>query len=398
MKEKIIRTATVAMSLNYLLKGQLSFLNEHYEVIAVSGEDDHLQEVRERENVRTENVKIQRTISLLKDLKALWVLYFLFLKEKPQIVHSITPKAGLLSMLAAKMTGVPIRIHTFTGLIFPEKRGFLQQILILMDCLICFCATDIFPEGEGVKRDLIKYKITSKPLKIIANGNVNGIDTAYFSEDQVLLSEREALKKELGIDSNDFVFIFVGRLVGDKGINELVSVFKEVTSLNKNVKLVLVGPLESDLDRLNSQTLKEIENNDAILSVGFKKDVRTYFAISDALVFPSYREGFPNVVLQAGAMGLPAIVTNINGSNEIIKAGINGLIIEAKDKVALQQAMQELMKDKRLYETLKFNARELITSRYEQKMVWEHLLLEYKRKENGENTKINPCNYGPFIA
>jgi glycosyltransferase involved in cell wall biosynthesis len=398
MKEKIIRTATVAMSLNYLLKGQLSFLNEHYEVIAVSGEDDHLQEVRERENVRTENVKIQRTISLLKDLKSLWVLYFLFRKEKPQIVHSITPKAGLLSMLAAKMTGVPIRIHTFTGLIFPEKRGFLQQILILMDCLICFCATDIFPEGEGVKRDLIKYKITSKPLKIIANGNVNGIDTAYFSEDQVLLSEREVLKKELGIDSNDFVFIFVGRLVGDKGINELVSVFKEVTSQNKNVKLVLVGPLESDLDRLNSQTLKEIENNDAILSVGFKKDVRTYFAISDVLVFPSYREGFPNVVLQAGAMGLPAIVTNINGSNEIIKAGINGLIIEAKDKVALQQAMQELMKDKRLYETLKFNARELITSRYEQKMVWEHLLLEYKRKENGENTKINPCNYGPFIA
>jgi glycosyltransferase involved in cell wall biosynthesis len=398
MKEKIIRTATVAMSLNYLLKGQLSFLNEHYEVIAVSGEDDHLQEVRERENVRTENVKIQRTISLLKDLKSLWVLYFLFRKEKPQIVHSITPKAGLLSMLAAKMTGVPIRIHTFTGLIFPEKRGFLQQILILMDCLICFCATDIFPEGEGVKRDLIKYKITSKPLKIIANGNVNGIDTAYFSEDQVLLSEREVLKKELGIDSNDFVFIFVGRLVGDKGINELVSVFKEVTSQNKNVKLVLVGPLESELDRLNSQTLKEIENNDAILSVGFKKDVRTYFAISDVLVFPSYREGFPNVVLQAGAMGLPAIVTNINGSNEIIKAGINGLIIEAKDKVALQQAMQELMKDKRLYETLKFNARELITSRYEQKMVWEHLLLEYKRKENGENTKINPCNYGPFIA
>ncbi|RBN49494.1 glycosyltransferase family 1 protein [Flavobacterium psychrolimnae] len=386
------------MSLNYLLKGQLSFLNEHYEVIAVSGEDHHLHEVRERENVRTENVKIQRNISLLKDLKSLWVLYFLFRKEKPQIVHSITPKAGLLSMLAAKMAGVPIRIHTFTGLIFPEKRGFLQQILILMDCLICFCATDIFPEGEGVKSDLIKYKITSKPLKIIANGNVNGIDTAYFSEDQVLLSEREDLKKELGIDSNDFVFIFVGRLVGDKGINELVSVFKEVTYQNKNVKLVLVGPLESDLDRLNSQTLKEIENNDAILSVGFKKDVRTYFAISDALVFPSYREGFPNVVLQSGAMGLPAIVTNINGSNEIIKPGINGLIIEAKDKVALQQAMQELMKDKRLYEILKFNAREFITSRYEQKMVWEHLLLEYKRKENGENTKINPCNYGSFIA
>ena len=388
MKNKLIRTATVAMSLNYLLKGQLAFLNEHYEVIAVSGEDEHLQEVRERENVRTENVKIQRTISLLKDLKALWVLYFLFRKEKPQIVHSITPKAGLLSMLAAKMTGVPMRIHTFTGLIFPEKKGFLQQILILMDRLICFCATDIFPEGVGVKSDLIKYKITSKPLKIIANGNVNGIDTAYFSRDQVLFSEQETLKKELGICNDDFVFIFVGRLVGDKGINELISVFKAIASQNRKAKLVLVGPLESDLDPLHSHTLKEIKDNDAIISIGFKKDVRPYFAISDALVFPSYREGFPNVVLQAGAMGLPAIVTDINGSNEIIKEGINGLIIPAKDEVALKQAIHELMDNKCLYDKLKFNARDWITSRYEQKRVWELLLLEYKNKSREKTQKL----------
>ena len=388
MKNKLIRTATVAMSLNYLLKGQLSFLNEHYEVIAVSGEDEHLQEVHEREKVRTENVRIHRTISLLKDLKSLWELYLLFRKEKPHIVHSITPKAGLLSMVAAKMTGVPVRIHTFTGLIFPEKKGFLQQILILMDRLICFCATDIFPEGVGVKSDLIKYKITSKPLKIIANGNVNGIDTAYFSKDQVLFSEQETLKKELGICNDDFVFIFVGRLVGDKGINELISAFKAIASQNRKVKLVLVGPLESDLDPLHSHTLKEIKDNDAIISIGFKKDVRPYFAISDALVFPSYREGFPNVVLQAGAMGLPAIVTDINGSNEIIKEGINGLIIPAKDEVALKQAMHELMDNKCLYDKLKFNARDWITSRYEQKRVWELLLLEYKNKSREKTQKL----------
>ena len=132
MKIKVIRTATIALSLDYLLKGQLAFLNEHYEVIAVSGEDEHLQEVREREKVRTENVRIHRTISLLKDLKSLWELYLLFRKEKPQIVHSITPKAGLLSMVAAKVTGVPVRIHTFTGLIFPEGLNWFTFVNVLV--------------------------------------------------------------------------------------------------------------------------------------------------------------------------------------------------------------------------------------------------------------------------
>ena len=320
---KLIRTSTVAMSLDFLLKGQLAFLNQHFEVVAVSGEDDHLKTVQEREGVRTIPLQMQRAISPLKDLIALVQLYFLFKKEKPEIVHSITPKAGLLSMLAAKLAGVPVRIHTFTGLIFPSKKGFLQKVLVLMDRLLCICATHVYPEGQGVKKDLKQYKITSKPLKVIANGNVNGIDTAYFSKEQVSVQEQQTLKKELDINENDFVFIFVGRLVGDKGINELVTAFSKLSSDNPqpttvNLKLLLVGPLESELDPLQPNTLKEIESNSNVLTVGFQTDIRKYYAVANALVFPSYREGFPNVVLQAGAMGLPAIVTDINGSNEII--------------------------------------------------------------------------------
>lgn len=411
MKPKLIRISTIAMSLDFLLKDQLAFLNEYFEVVAVSGQDKHLNAVAEREKVRTVPLAMQRNISLLQDLISLWKLFWLFRKEKPQIVHSITPKAGLLSMIAAKLAGVPVRIHTFTGLIFPSKTGLLQKILILMDKVLCRCATHIYPEGQGVKNDLIQYKITSKPLKVIANGNVNGIDTAYFSKERVSVQEQLTLKNELGINENDFVFIFVGRLVGDKGINEIVDAFKrlvissspvenksvvvnnrQLTTDNPqrtthchpelveglNLKLLLVGPLETELDPLQTETLKEIENNPNIILTGFQSDVRSYYAISDCLVFPSYREGFPNVVLQAGAMGLPAIVTDINGSNEIIIDGENGVIIPAKDTESLLVAMSKIMEDSEFYRQLQTNARQMIVSRYEQQVVWEAILKEYK--------------------
>lgn len=394
------------MSLDYLLKGQLAFLKNNYEVIAVSGSDEHLEAVAAREQVQIIAIEMRRSISPLKDLKSLWQLYRLFKREKPLIVHSITPKAGLLTMLAGYCARVPVRIHTFTGLIFPTKKGFLQQVLIFMDRLLCSCATHIYPEGQGVKKDLISYRITSKPLKVLANGNVNGIDTHFFSKEQLPLQEQESLQHELGITDKDFVFVFVGRLVGDKGINELVSAFKKLKNEEskgenheskgehqnenllyeavnskfkiQNSKLLLVGTLESELDPLEQETLKEIASNTHIISVGFQKDVRPYLGLSDCLVFPSYREGFPNVVLQAGAMGLPNIVTNINGSNEIIIDGQNGVIVPVKNTNALQEAMLKMMCDLDFYSELQRNARGLIVSRYEQKVVWEALLEEYK--------------------
>ena len=381
LKIKIIRTSTVAISLDFLLKGQLAFLNKEYEVVAVSGKDQHLEKVAYREGVRTEPVIMQRSISPLKDLVSLWKLFWLLKKEKPQIVHSITPKAGLLSMIAAKLAGVPVRVHTFTGLIFPTRNGVIQVVLIYMDKLLCYCATNIFPEGKGVKDDLIRYKITNKPLKVLANGNVNGIDKDYFDPELYNLEDKIELRKKLGILENDFIFIFVGRLVRDKGINELIAAFLKLEFNSKKVKLLLVGPFENDLDPLNNETIKAIEEFNNIITVGFQRDVRPYFAISDALVFPSFREGFPNVVLQAGAMGLPCIVTNINGSNEIIIEGLNGTIIPVKDEAALFNAMIKVSSDKDYYSVLKSNARKMITSRYEQQVVWEALLAEYKSLE-----------------
>ena len=372
---KIIRTATVAMSLNILLKGQLRYLNQFFDVLAVSGYDADLETVKKREEVSVVSVTMKRSIAPFQDLISLYRLYKLFKKERPTIVHSITPKAGLLSMVAAKYANVPVRIHTFTGLVFPAKKGLFQKLLILMDKVLCWHATHIIPEGAGVKQDLLDYKITKKPLEVIANGNVNGIDTTFFNSNTISEQQQQNLRNELGIDSSDFVFVFIGRLVADKGINELVRAFLSLEI--PNCKLLLVGPYETE-DPLQPETLKAIQQNDSILSVGFQHDVRPYLVISDCLVFPSYREGFPNVVMQAGAMGLPSIVTDINGSNEIIIEGFNGTIVPAKNVTALSNAMIRIKEDETWRNQLQSNARSSIISRYEQELVWEALLIKYK--------------------
>lgn len=378
MKAKIIRTATVPISLNILLRGQLNYLNQYFEIVAMSGNGSELNEVKEREGVIVQSLEMQRNISPIKDFVALIKLYFYFKKEKPIIVHSITPKAGLLSMVAARLAGVPIRIHTFTGLIFPSRNGIMQKILIQMDRLLCNCATNIIPEGQGVKRDLENYKITNKPLKIIANGNVNGIDTNYFSLTSLSVESVNKLKEDLQITGVDLVFVFVGRLVGDKGINELVTAFENICQSKYNCKLVLVGPSESEIDPLNAASISIIKKNKNIISEGFQQDVRPYLAIADVLVFPSYREGFPNVVMQAGAMGLPAIVTNINGCNEIIEEGKNGTIIPPKDEQELEKAMLKMIDNPEYRLSLQQNARHMICCRYEQQVVWDALLNEYQ--------------------
>lgn len=371
--QKLIRISTIPVSLETLLKGQLKMLSEHYEVVVVSSPGERMKVLEEREGVRTVSIPMERRISLVKDFMSLLRLIILFAKERPDMVHSITPKAGLLSMLAAWITRVPVRMHTFTGLVFPTATGKMQKLLIVMDRLTCFCATHINPEGEGVKRDLINYNITSKPLHVIANGNVNGIDLEYFDRTPEVMEKAYSYKKE-----GTFTFCFVGRMVKDKGINELVHSFLRLYQDDARVRLLLVGPFEKELDPVLPEVEEQILHHPGICFMGFQSDVRSFLAASDTLVFPSYREGFPNVVIQAGAMGIPAIVTDINGCNEIVLPDRNGMIIPTKNEQALYEAMKYFASHSVEVEKMAANARPLIVSRYEQRMVWNALLTEYK--------------------
>ncbi len=375
--KKLFRISTVPISLNSLLKGQLEFLNQYFDVTAVSGRGEDLDEVKKREKVTTFPIEMQRQISPFKDFVSLIKLYQYFKKEKPDIIHSITPKAGLLSMLAGKLACVPIRMHTFTGLIFPYKSGFLQKVLIIMDKLLCYCATNIYPEGQGVKNDLIKFKITDKPLKIIGNGNVNGIDSNYFDPALISENEKEYLRQSLGIKTSDFVYVFVGRIVKDKGINELVEAFTSINQKNQNTKLILVGTFERKLDPIKQETESLITANPNIITVGYQKDIRQYLGISDLFVFPSYREGFPNVLLQAGALGLPSIATDISGSNEIIRDGVNGYIVPSKNQKDLHDKMLDLLQNSQIRLQMADKSRDLIIQNYERNFLWNEILKEY---------------------
>ena len=375
---KIIRISTVPISLKLLLQGQLKYLSHYFEIIAVSAGGKELDDVRKNEEVKTISVPINRRISIINDVISLAKICKILRIERPQIIHSITPKAGLLSMIAGYLTNVPIRMHTFTGLIFPTKKGFFRWLLIFMDRILCLCATNVYPEGEGVRKDLLKYRITGKPLKVLANGNVNGINDDYFDPSYYNCEKKMEIRKKLRINRDDFIFLFVGRLVSDKGINELIISFMEITKSYENVKLLLIGPYEHEIDPLHNETLKLIESNNDIISLGYQSDVRPYFAISNVFVFPSYREGFPNVVIQAGAMGLPCIVTDINGCNEIIVNNENGIIIPPRNSDALREKMKFLIENVCFRNTLGKNARQMIISRYQQQIVWEALLKEYK--------------------
>lgn len=371
---KLFRISTVPTTLESLLNDQLRMVNEHYEVVAVSSPGKEMQILREREGIRTIEVPMERRISPIKDFISLVRMIWVFVKERPYMVHSMTPKAGLISMLAGWITRVPIRMHTFTGLVFPTATGWKQKLLICTDRLTCACATNVNPEGEGVKRDLMTYGITRKPLRIIGNGSICGVDMTYFNRTEVVMKQAAAYREE-----GCFTFCFVGRIVRDKGINELVSAFVRLHKLYPQVRLLLVGPFEKELDPVLPETDKTIQEHPAIRFMGFQPDVRPFLVASDALVLPSYREGFPNVVLQAGAMGLPSIVTDINGSNEIILPNENGVIIPSKDEDALYQAMENFLLHSEEVQCMAEKARPLIASRYDRMVMWEALLKEYKR-------------------
>lgn len=373
---KIIRTSTIPISINTFYKGLLKEMQEKdgYDVVVVSSPGASLEEIKQREGVRTYPVPMERHIAPFKDLKSLWGLIKVFKKEKPDMVHSITPKAGLLSMMAAWVCRVPVRLHTFTGLVFPSSTGLKQKMLIITDKLTCACATHIVPEGEGVKQDLQNHRITKKPLKVLGHGNIMGVDLKRFDpKDTEVARVAEKIRKD-GI----FTFIFIGRLVGDKGINELVEAFSRLNKEIQATRLILVGPEEQVLDPLQPRTLAEIQRNQAIEAVGRKNDVRPWLLASDALVFPSYREGFPNVVIEAGAMNLPSIVTDINGSREIIIDGENGVIIPSKDSDALYDAMKEFVENPERVKRYGKNSRPLVASRFEQGYVRQCLKDFYK--------------------
>lgn len=378
---KLIRVATVPHSLGGLLRGQLRYMSDHYEVIGISSSaDGHLQVVGEQEGVQTHIVEMTRKITPFKDLKAMYQLYRIFREEKPFIVHTHTPKAGTLGMLAAYLARVPHRLHTIAGLPLLEATGRKRKLLNAVERLTYRCATGVLPNSYGLRDIVLSERFTNTDkLFVIGKGSSNGIDTTHFDPALYDSTSRKEIRFELGIPDDHFVFIFLGRLVTDKGINELVEAFCRLNAEFPKTTLLLLGDYERHLDPLNQETENRIDAEKNIVYPGGKKDVRPYLAAADLLVFPSYREGFPNVVMEAASMGLASIVSDINGCNEIIEDGVNGLIVPVKSAEALYTSMRKLLTEQETRNAMASKARPSIQERYERRYIWKELFAYYQK-------------------
>ncbi len=374
--EKLIRITTVPISIEKLLENQPKYFSKFFDITIVSSDKSELEKLGKKQGVKTFCLPLTRKITPFKDIIAIFKLYFFLKRENPKIVHSHTPKAGFVGMTASFFAGVPIRMHTVAGLPLMERKFIKKKVLIFIEKLTYLFATNVYSNSKKLMEFILSKKFCSKrKIKTLANGSSNGIDTKYFSDNISLISKNKLLDT-LKILKNDFVFCYVGRVVKDKGINELVSAFNELNLKNKNCKLIIVGKIENETNPVSKSTMGIIKKNKNILLTGFKNDVRPYLSIGNCFVFPSYREGFPNVLMQAGAMDLPCIATNINGCNEIIQDNINGFLIPPKNIDALVKAMQKIM-DKKLIIKLSKNSRLMVKEKYDQKYFWKKLLIEY---------------------
>jgi glycosyltransferase involved in cell wall biosynthesis len=367
--KKIMLITTVPETFETILNTQPKFLSSIHDVHIVSSQG--IETSATKEGVNCSVVDMKRGISPFFDILSIWNLAKVILKEKPDIIHSFTPKAGLISAIAGYILLVPNRVHTFTGLIFPTQIGMRKLLLKFIDKVIIKLNTKIVCEGQGVWNELATANISDTKFKIIGNGNIAGVDLNYFSYDQLEEFKAKA-PTELKL-INHTKFLFVGRLNRDKGIKELVEAFEEVED---DSTLIILGSIDKTAPP-SQCILNKIIRNKKIIHLGFLNDIRPILSLSDCIILASYREGFPNVILQAGAMGLPSIVSNVSGSNEIIKHDVNGWIVPVKNTRALESEMKKFISlDKNLLSKLKEQAIKNVHNKYERKY-YQNQILEF---------------------
>jgi len=382
--KKLVIITTVPLSLATLIKGQPKYLSHFFDVTLVSSSSEVNKEIQENEGVELKAIDMTRKITLFQDAKALIQLCLFLVKKRPDIVYTFTPKAGLLGMIASFITRVPIRVHNVVGMPLMEATGAKLKLLKFIEKLTYVLSTNLFCNSYGLK-EYIQQNLTKREINVVANGSINGVDTDYF-KDTFSEKEKEEQRKKLGIYQDDFVLLFVGRVVKDKGVNELLQAFTLLHEEYKELKLLIVGDFEEELSPIEPKSVTLLKTDKNIISVGFQKDIRPYLSISNLFVLPSYREGLPNSLIEAGSFGIPLLATDINGCNEVIIPNKTGILVEKKSVESLVDGISKLLDNKELYQEIKDNIRRVTIERYGQEIFYEALKSDLEKlvdaKEN----------------
>jgi glycosyltransferase involved in cell wall biosynthesis len=377
---KLIRITTVPISLKLLLAGQMKFMREQgWDVLMVSADGREVPKLVKEEGARHEVIPFTRKITPFQDLKCLWQLYQLIKKEQPDIVHTHTPKAGLLGMIAAKFAGVNIRIHTLAGIPYMAAEGGKKSLLEKMEKITYSYASHVWPNSNGLKNFVIENNLcSSDKLTVIGKGSSNGVDLEKFNRGVLKENHLVAATMRILPGEDDFIILSVGRLVRDKGIQELVDAFLSSKIVGKS-KLVLLGSFEQDLNPLSPETIKIITDHPRIVQIDWSDHVAHYLALADVLVHPSHREGFPNVLLEAGAMELPVICSDIIGNTDVITQQKTGLIFPVKNVEILKEAIEFAYVKRDKMAELAANLYQHVCENYERTEVQKGIFAQYER-------------------
>ena len=350
---KVALVCAVPLTFNAFMRDHIVAISEAYKLtLACNGHKSDLK-LDSSSCIQFENIPIQRKIAPFLDLYALVKLCFLFWRNQFSLVHSITPKAGLLAMTAAFVCNIPVRLHVFTGQVWVTKTGVSRFILKNMDRITASLATHLLADSYSQRMFLIHEGVVkASKISVLMGGSIGGVDSERFSPNS---AARELVRRALGIPKEDVLALFIGRLTLDKGIMDLALAFKEIAIKQPNLRLMIVGPDEGNITQRLSELL--IDYRDRVHIVSYTDQPEKYMAAADIFCLPSYREGFGSVVIEAAAVGLPALASKIYGLTDAVEEGVTGFLHEPRSVEQLMRLLERYASDTDLRIQMGQNAR-----------------------------------------
>lgn len=374
----MLHVVTASMGVR-LMRGQLKFLREAgFEVAVASAPGEELTSIARAEKAQRIEAPLSREIAPLRDLVALVHIWAILRRIRPAIVNFGTPKAGLIAGLAARLSGVPFRVYTLRGLRGETATGIKRHLLFLCERISCACADRVICVSGSLRQKAVSHGIVDPERAVVlGSGSSNGVDVSRFEcagGSQILGRQ---LREKLGIPEAAPVVGFVGRFTRDKGMPELMEAFTTLRGQFPELRLLMVGDFEEG-DLPAAEVVRRINTEPNIVCTGFVDDAAPYYAVMDILALPTYREGFPNVVLEAQAAGKPAVVTNATGAVDSVIDGVTGLIVPLRDSVALTGALGKLLAEPKLAFAMGQNGRKRAIAQFQPTRIWNELVGQYQ--------------------
>lgn len=378
-KPLLLHVVTVPQTLLAFFVGQIEYMKKNgFEVAAISSPGPQVEFVKQRDNIKVHQVPMLRRISPFADIIALWRLFRIMRKLRPAIVHTHTPKAGLLGLIAAYLARVPTRIFTLHGLRSLGTEGLKKKILEYSEKLCISLAQEVFAVSHSLRQEMVALAgCDENKIKVLANGSFNGLDAQNrFNPEKYPKEVKTHLRQKYGIPENGLVLCYAGRIVRDKGVTELVEAWKKLRAEFKNLYLLMVGEFESG-DEVAPEASQVLKNGARVSVTGFVYNMPEHYAAADVVVLPTYREGFGYTALEGSAMRLPVVATRVCGCVDAVEDGRTGILVPPKNADALYKAIKKVLSDKSLREKLGRTGRQRVLKLFVPETIWRGLHSEY---------------------